>query len=119
MNFPILVHETAEVFASRADPVQREVLFAPIGPYLKAMRDAGVFVAGAGLEAPPTATVLSPSGNGWSVQDGPFADTKEQLAGIVMIDVPDHARALEWTRRFPSAPGRKLELRAHLVPLHE
>lgn len=119
MNFSILVHETAEVFAHRADPVQRAILFGPIGPYLQAMRDAGVFVAGAGLEAPATASVLSPAGNAWQVQDGPFADTKEQLAGIVLIDVPDRAQALEWTRRFPSAPGRKLELRANLIPLHE
>lgn len=119
MNFSILVHETAELFAGRDDPTQRAALFAPIGPYLQAMRDAGVFVGGAGLEAPATATVLNPVGNGWQVQDGPFADTKEQLAGIVLIDVSNRAHALEWTRRFPVTPGRRLELRANLIPLHE
>lgn len=119
MNFSILVHETADVFAMRSDPVQRALLYPPIGEYLQALRDAGVFVSGAGLEAPETATVLSTNGQSWSVQDGPFADTKEQLAGIFIIDVPDRAQALEWTRRFPSAPGRKLELRANLLPLPE
>lgn len=116
MNFSILIHDTAERFALRQDPAQRELEYAPIGEYLRAVREAGVFVGGAGLEAPPTATVLGATGNGWQVQDGPFADTKEQLAGIVMIDVADRAQALEWTRRFPTAPGRKLELRANLPP---
>lgn len=119
MNFSILIHEAAEVFARRDDPAQRPALFAPIGEYLKALRDAGLFVDGAGLEAPTTAIVLSANGNGWKVQDGPFADSKEQLAGIVIIDVPDREQALEWARRFPSMPGRKLELRANLIPRNE
>lgn len=119
MNFSIMIHESSEVFAQRADPARRAVLFAPIGAYLQALRDAGVFVGGAGLEAPRTATVLSPAGDGWQVQDGPFADTKEQLAGLIIIDVPDRTKALEWARRFPAAPGRRLELRANLVPAQE
>lgn len=119
MNFSILIHETAEVFAMRADPAQRPALFAPIGAYLKALRDAGVYVGGAGLEPSATATVLSQNGNGWKVQDGPFADTKEQLAGLVIIDVPDRERALEWARRLPMLPGRKVEVRANLIPLQE
>jgi hypothetical protein len=119
MNFSILIHETAEAFAMRDDPAQRPALYAPIGAYLQALRNAGVFVGGAGLEAPATASVLSASGAGWKVQDGPFADTKEQLAGLIIIDVPDRERALEWARRFPPQPGRKLELRANLVPPSE
>ncbi|HKU79962.1 MAG TPA: YciI family protein [Rhodanobacteraceae bacterium] len=119
MNFSIMIHESAEVFAQRDDPAQRAILFAPIGAYLQALRDAGVFVGGAGLEPPRTASVLSPSGDGWQVQDGPFADTKEQLAGLIIVDVPDRARALEWARRFPATAGRRLELRANLVPPQE
>lgn len=119
MNFSIVIHDTAEAFARREDPAQRLALFAPLGAYLKALSDAGVFVGGAGLEAPATATVLSQSGNAWQVQDGPFADTKEQLAGLIIIDVPDRASALEWVRRFPMLPGRKLELRANLSPPQE
>lgn len=116
MNFSILIHDTAEIFARRDDPVRRAAEYAPIAAYLQALRDAGVFVGGAGLEAPATATVLNPTGNGWQVQDGPFADAKEQLAGIVIIDVVDRASALAWARRFPAAPGRKIELRANLTP---
>lgn len=116
MNFSILIHETADVFTRRADPAQRQNLYAPIGAYLQALRDAGVFVGGAGLEAPATASVLSANGAGWKVQDGPFADTKEQLAGLIIIDAPDRVHAMEWAQRFPVLPGRKIELRANLVP---
>lgn len=119
MNFSILIHETAEVFALRDDPARRPALYAPIGAYLQRLRDAGVFVGGAGLEAPATASVLSANGVGWKVQDGPFADTKEQLAGIIIIDAPDRERALEWARRFPAQSGRKIELRANLIPPSE
>lgn len=119
MNFSILIHDTAERFALRKDPAKRAAEYAPIGAYLEAVREAGIFVGGAGLQAPETAAILSESGKGWNVQDGPFADTKEQLAGIVMIDVPDRTQALEWARRFPTVPGRKLELRANLVPPSE
>lgn len=119
MNFSILIHESAELFALREDPARRAGLFTPIRAYLQAMRTAGVFVAGAGLEAPATAAVLSATGNGWKVQDGPFAETKEQLGGIVMIDVPDRAHAMEWAGRFPVLPGRKLEVRANLIPGRE
>lgn len=119
MNFSILIHETADAFAMRDDPAQRPALYAPIGAYLQALREAGVFVGGAGLEAPATASVLSANGSGWKVQDGPFADTKEQLAGLIIIDVPDRKRALEWALRFPRQSGRKIELRANLVPPSE
>jgi len=119
MNFSILIHDNAEAFALRADPVWRAAEYAPIGAYLQALRETGVFVGGAGLEAPGNATVLSSNGKDWTVQDGPFADTKEQLAGLVIIDVPDREHALEWARRFPTRPGRKVELRANLPPLEE
>ena len=49
------------------------------------------------------------------IQDGPFADTKEQLAGFFLIDVPDLDKALEWAARCPSAArGGIVELRPAL-----
>ncbi|HEX7341835.1 MAG TPA: YciI family protein [Rhodanobacteraceae bacterium] len=118
MNFTILIHETADIFAMRDIPERRAELFVPVGAYLDTLRAAGVFVGGAGLTAPATASVLDHGHDNWTVQDGPFADTKEQLAGIIIIDVPDRAQALDWARRFPTLPGRKLELRANLAPIH-
>ena len=48
------------------------------------------------------------------VQDGPFADTKEQLGGYYVIDVPDLDRALEWAARCPSAATGAAEVRPNL-----
>lgn len=114
MQCTILVHEQAHIIAMRNDPVQRAALYPPIGAYLDALKEAGVFVAGAGLEEPSTATVLYAAGSGWQAQDGPYADTKEQLAGFFLIDVPDRTTALAWARRCPVLPGRTVELRGNL-----
>ena len=71
------------------------------------------------LQPTTTAATLRKGRDAPSIVDGPFAETKEQLAGIIIIDVPDRERALEWARRFPRQPGRKIELRANLVPPSE
>jgi hypothetical protein len=117
MNYTILIHETPDALAMRSDPARRDSLFAPVFRYIEAIREAGIHVAGAGLELPATAKTLRFSdGGGPVVQDGPYADTKEQLAGFFVIDVPDMGTALDWARRFPPLPGRVLELRPNLQP---
>ena len=49
------------------------------------------------------------------VQDGPFADTKEQLGGVIVIDVPDLDAALEWARQAPPASWGTVEVRPGAV----
>jgi hypothetical protein len=117
MNCTLLIREPPELFAMRGDPARRPALFAPIGAYLKALREAGVFVSGAGLEPPEATTSFVSDGNrGWRAQDGPYAETKEQLAGLIILNVADHAEAVRWAKRCPVMPGRILELRPNLVP---
>ena len=48
------------------------------------------------------------------VQDGPFADTKEQLGGFFVIDVPDLDTALSWAARCPAAASGAVEVRPNL-----
>ncbi len=48
------------------------------------------------------------------VQDGPYADSKEQLGGYYIIDVPSLDAALDWAARVPAAPGSVLEVRPNL-----
>jgi hypothetical protein len=50
------------------------------------------------------------------VQDGPYADTKEQLGGFYLIDVPDLDAALDWAARCPTAADGAVEVRP-LVPM--
>ena len=46
-----------------------------------------------------------------STTDGPFAETKEQLAGFALLEVTDHAEAMEWAAKVPVAPNTVIEVR--------
>jgi hypothetical protein len=116
MNYTILIHDSPAAFAMRSDPARRDSIFGPVFGYMKALKDAGIHVAGAGLEVPETAKTLRLRDGKSLVQDGPYADSKEQLAGLFIIDVPDFEAALDWARRFPPLPDRVLEVRPNLRP---
>jgi hypothetical protein len=118
MNFTMLIYENAAGFALRTDrdPQKREAYWAAWPLYSKALQDAGVFVGGAGLQPPETATTLKLSDGDRLVQDGPFADTKEQLGGYFIINAPDLDAALDWAARIPAAPGSVIEVRPNLIP---
>lgn len=114
MQYSLLFYQTPEVFSARGDPTKRKAFHAAFIPYVKAMQDAGIIVAGAGLERPDTATSIRLGDGGHRVQDGPYADTKEQLAGFFIIDVPDLDAALKWASRYPAEPGFGVEVRPNL-----
>lgn len=116
MNYSIIIYETPDDFARRTDPARQQAYWTGWTLYSKALRDAGVFVAGAGLEPPTTATTLRIEQGKRVVQDGPFADTKEQLGGFYVINVPDLDTALDWAARGPFHSGHRVEVRPNLVP---
>ena len=77
--------------------------------FMDAAKEAGVGMPySAELQPPVTARTLRADG---TVTDGPFAETKEQLGGFYVIDVPSLEEAVEWARRIPLLPGDKLEVR--------
>lgn len=114
MHYTLLFYQSPDEFADRADPKKREAFWASFVPYMKALQDAGIVVAGAGLQPPETAASLRPREGVHRVQDGPFADTKEQLGGFFIIDVPDMDTALKWAARYPSGPKGGVEVRPNL-----
>ena len=116
MQFSLLFYQSPSDFAARTDPKKREEFWGSFLPYMKALKDAGVVVAGAGLQPPETATTLRLRNGQRQVQDGPYADTKEQLGGFFVIDVPDLDTALEWGARFP---GEWVEVRPNMPPIPE
>ncbi len=75
------------------------------------VRAAGAWVFAGGLEAPSSATVLRPQGEEVLVVDGPFAEGKEYLGGLSVIDVPDLDEALRWGREYVAAIGLPIEVR--------
>lgn len=77
--------------------------------YTAELRDAGAFVAGEGLAPAETSTTIRLSDE-HVTKDGPYAETKEQLGGFYLIDVPDLDAALDWAHKIPM-PGGAVEVR--------
>ncbi|HVA12690.1 MAG TPA: YciI family protein [Stellaceae bacterium] len=117
MNYTLMIFESAEDFAAREDPAKQQAYWSRLPPFLNALRDAGVFVGGAGLQPPDSATTMTLRDGQRLIQDGPYAEAKEQLAGFFIINVPDLDRALEWAARYPVTPGGSVEVRPHLLPM--
>lgn len=112
MKFAVLVMESEKDFASRADP---QYMGAHIA-YAQALAKAGVAAGGAGLEGPAKAVTVKLQGGKQHVHDGPFADTKEQVGGFYVIDVPDMETAIKWAAKCPNASIAGVEVRPLLAP---
>ena len=105
------MHLNKEVVDQFKDENAKATAAAAGRAYGEALRAAGVFVAGAGLESPQTATVVSVRNGKGQVHDGPYAETKEYLGGFVIIEVPNLDAALEWAARNPAAADVFVEVR--------
>jgi len=79
--------------------------------YTEALKKAGVVVGGDRLQRSSLATTVRVADGKTKVLDGPYAETKEQLAGYYMIDVPDIDAALSWAARCPGASRGVMEVR--------
>src|SRR5207247_7947440 len=110
------VYEATSELAAPTDPKRKAAYWGAYRAYTPALREAGVRVGGAALEPPRTATTVRQHDGKRRVQDGPFAETKEQLGGYVVIDVPSLDKALEWAARCPSASTGAAEVRPNMSP---
>lgn len=110
MKYAILVYETVEDFANR------EQQMPAYNAYSEALSKAGILTGGAALHPGHTATTVRVQNDKRQVQDGPYADTKEQLGGFFIIDVTDLDVALSWAARCPAASNCAVEVRP-LVPM--
>ncbi len=102
MRLMIIVKATLD---SEAGVMPEEKLIAAMAEYHEELARAGVLLDASGLQ---------PSSKGWRIQysgekrtftDGPFAETKELIAGYTLIQVKSREEAVEWTRRFPNPSG--------------
>ena len=84
---------------------------AAYGAYTEAMQKAGVLRGGERLRPTSDATTVRVKDGKTQVLDGPYAETKEQLGGYYMIDVPDLDAALSWAARCPGAATGTMEVR--------
>src|SRR6201992_1147289 len=106
MKYALLFHQSQKQFE------QRDAASIAAGrAYGEALMAAGVFVGGAGLESPQNATTVSVRDGKRQVHDGPYAETKEFLAGFGIIEVTDLDSALEWAALHPAAAYASVEVR--------
>lgn len=110
MQFALLIYESPEAFTTRKKD-ENDLYTGAWRAYYKALVDAGVYVGGDPLEVPETATTLRVSEGKRRVQDGPYADTKEQLGGFVVLELPSLDVALDWAARCPTASSGAVEVR--------
>jgi hypothetical protein len=112
MKYAIMVYEPTSDFEKRTDPKHKDAYWGAYMAYSQALRDAGVAVkGGAALEPPTLATTVRLRADQRTIHDGPFADTKEQLGGMFVIDVPTLDEALKWAARCPAASTGCVEVR--------
>ena len=114
MKYTILIYENEVDFATRSDEKRKEAYWGAYRAYTQALTQAGVMIGGAGLQLPGRATTIRLRAGKRQVQDGPFAEAKEQLGGYYVIDVPDLDRALDWAARCPAASTGTIEVRPNL-----
>jgi hypothetical protein len=84
-------------------PEEVEYLIRAHGALINEARQKGVLLAVEGLKPTATATTVRSNGDKALVLDGPFAETKEQLAGYYILECRDLDEAVEWARRIPTS----------------
>lgn len=110
MQFALLIYESPEAFSVR-DNDGTDAYTGAWRAYHKALQEAGIFVGGDPLQVPETGTTVRIRDGKRQVQDGPFADTKEQLGGFTILELPSLDAALEWAARCPAASIGAVEVR--------
>jgi len=79
--------------------------------YAESMKKAGIYVGGERLRGVTATTTVQVAGGKTQVVDGPYVESKEQLGGFHVIDVPDLDTALAWAARCPTAARGHVEVR--------
>lgn len=117
MQYSLMIYQTPAQFAARTDPARREANNAAFGSFVGALQEAGVLVTTLGIEPSETAATIRPGDGAPRVQKGPYADTKEQLGGICVIEAADLDSALAWAKRAPFEHLGVIEVRpTRVVP---
>ena len=112
MKFMILVKATKD---SEAGVMPSTELLAAMGKYNEELVKAGVMLAGEGLHPSSKGARVRFSGKKRTVTDGPFAETKELVAGFWLWQVKSKAEAIEWVKRCPNPTGAESEIEIRQV----
>jgi hypothetical protein len=112
-RFVILIKASKD---SEAGKMPSEKLLADMGKFNEELVKAGIMLAGEGLQPSSKGSRVKFSGNKRTVTDGPFAETKELIAGFWIWKCKDKAEAIEWVKRCPHPmPGEDTEVEIRRV----
>jgi hypothetical protein len=112
MRFMVMVRATKD---SEEGVMPDEKLLADMGKFNEALVDAGIMLSGEGLQASSKGARVKFSGDKRTVIDGPFAETKELIAGFWMWQVKSKEEAIEWVKRCPSPFAGECEIEIRQV----
>jgi len=110
MRYALLLHYP-EMTADDLGPEAIAEGMREFDAYAKALHDAGVLISAEVLQPSAVTTTVTAGDAGLRVQDGPFADTKEQLGGTFVIEVEDLDAAIAWAGKAPSVSWGPVEVR--------
>jgi hypothetical protein len=111
MKYMLLIYVDEAKGAQVAKEMGVAQMTAPYIAYAEALQKAGVIRGGDRLQPTSTATTVKVTDGKTQVLNGPYAETREQLGGYFMIDVPDLDTALAWAARCPGAAHGTVEVR--------
>lgn len=112
MRFMVIIKATKD---SEAGVMPSEQLLTEMGAFNETLVKAGVMLAGEGLHASSNGARVKFSGNKWTVIDGPFAETKELIAGFWLWQVKSKEEAIEWVKRCPNPMSGESEIEIRQV----
>jgi hypothetical protein len=110
MKYMLLIYGNEANMQSASQEMATQMT-AAYAAYTEAVKKAGVLLGGDRLRPTSAASTVRVANGKTQVLDGPYAETKEQLAGYYMIDVPDLDAALSWAARCPGAAHGTMEVR--------
>jgi len=110
MEYVLLNYVNEGAFAALTKEQQEQGVAAYMS-YMEALTKAGVLKGKNRLERSSSATTVRVTNGKSQVLDGPYADSKEQLGGLFIIDVPDLDAAISWAARCPAATHGVVEVR--------
>ena len=113
MRFMVIVKASKD---SEAGKMPSQELLAAMGKYNEELVKAGIMLSGEGLQPSSKGARVRFAGNKRIVTDGPFAETKELIAGFWMWQVKSKEEAIEWVKRCPNPmPGTEAEIEIRQV----
>jgi len=116
MQYLLLIYNDEKLWApeTKTDPSVLQAITAAHMRLGAELSEAGAMVGGNRLQPTDTATTVRTVGGSQSLHDGPYAETREQLAGYYLIEAPDLDAAIGWAKKIPGGPHYSVEVR----PVH-